>query len=149
MNKWIILVTGSVVFGACSMKRHTERTQSASAQMSMLEERSGLRGGTMEAALNRSLQIERRWVVELPEVSGRIRYEEHIRLGVSGQVATGSVHREEVSSSRQVDRERRDYDVSEKAGEVQGIRWSWWLLGIMVGAGAWVAWRFIRVWPFK
>ena len=149
MNKWIILVTGPVIFGACSIKRKAESTQTASASMIALEERTYRYQESMAAALNRSLAIERSWMVELPGAGQRIRYEERIRLGETAQSASNTEQREVVSSGREEKTEQYEYRTVDNVAEAKGVGWKWWLVAVIIGAGAWIAWRLIRVWPFK
>lgn len=146
MNKWIILVTGPVIFGACSMKRQVDRSQSTATNVHTVEDRTFLLRDSVESALNRSLQIERRWLVELPQTGRRVRYEEHIRLGETTQSSAGTVQQAAVAAARAEQTEQHGHRMTDSAAETKDVGWWLWLL---VGVGAWMAWRFLRIWLVK
>ena len=148
MNKWMIILAGPVVFGACSMKRHTERTQTASTRISAHEAGAYRYLDSLETTHQRSLHIDRRWVVDLPEPGHRMLYNERIRFGETAEVASGSTRQARTSVQRTGQAEVHSDYTSQSLAEPKLIRMGWWVGGcIAIGVG--IVWRLKRFWPFK
>jgi|GEM_PF-3737658 len=148
MNKWIILVAGPVIFGACSMKRHSERTQAASTRISSQEAATYRYLDSLETMRHQSLNIDRRWMVDLPGPGHRIHYNERIRFGETAKAAGGSTRQARTSVQRTGHAEVHSDYTSQSLAEPKLISMRWWIGGfVVIGVG--LVWRLKRFWPFK
>ena len=144
----MIILAGPVFFGACSMKRHTERVKAASTRVSTQE--AGTYGylDSLETTHRQSLHIDRRWVVDLPEPGHRMLYNERIRLGETAEVASGSTRQARTSVQRTGQAEVHSDYTSQSLAEPKLISMGW-LVGGCIAIGVGIVWRLKRFWPFK
>ncbi len=142
-----MLVAGPVVFGACAVKRQTETTRQASADIAIRADRSGLRLDSLTGIRDRSLVLERRWEHILPETGAVYRYGEQVRLTDRDSVAVSRALGVQSRLDKAVQVDTQEHRSVEREVSGNRWRWLWWALGAAVSM--WLARKAIRLWPFR
>jgi len=143
----IILWTGSVLLGACSMKRRAESTRATSTAITGVEGRSVIRQDSLGSSLDRVVHVDRQWLAVSPRTGVVYRYRERIHLDEEAHASGGRSIQETARSQHQVNTESYGHHRGESGVESSGIGW-WWLV-VAGGIASAVALRLFRFWPFK
>jgi|SRR5690606_1705805 len=146
MNKWIILVAGPVVFGACSIKRQTESQRRVSTELATVETRSGIRRDSLVVHLERAVRIDRSWTATLPYSGAVYRYDERVYIDENAAVGASSMTDSSITAQKQERTDRNEHRSEKAQSKARGVGW-WWVIAF----GFLVLWavRQFRVWPFK
>lgn len=146
MNRWIILVAGPVLFGACSIKRYAESQRTASTELSEVETRSFTRRDSLAGHLGRVVRLDRRWVALEPQSGTIYRYDEQVYIDETMAVTRASGADSSLSTQREERADLAARHAVEATSKTRGAAW-WWLVAI--GLAALYVLRRFRFWPFK
>lgn len=138
----IILWTGSVLCGACSMMHRSQKVRTASSRIDKVETRAGIRRDSSMARTDRLVQVSRHWEAVAPRSGWVYRYVENTRVAEAAaseqhtsEQQTAAVHHHEQDES--ANRRQRKSRVKGPGG--------WWL-AIAAVMAVWLLYRLIRFW---
>ena len=141
----IILWTGSVLCGACSIKRHTQRERTASERIDRVETHAGIRRDSSLTRRGRQVAINRHWEAVAPHTGWVYRYTENVRIAEAEQTVEGSSAQRAASVHHHEQHEATDHRQHNSRANGMG---RWWLIPVVL-AILWGVGRRIRFWPFK
>ena len=146
----MILWAGSVLCGACSIKRHSQREQAATSHVERIEDHAGIRVDSLVTRRGQVVRVDRRWEAVAPQNGWVYRFTEEVHITETEQTERKTAQQQELSVRQQEQHETTDR--RQRSSQATGIRWWWWLVPVVLIAlcavGRWVL-RWLRVWPSK